>query len=58
MDNAPAVVINVSSTKTRAVIQTNEVLAPKCVIPYHYKTLEEIQNGQATFEAVVSICSL
>lgn len=57
-DNSPAVVINVSSTKTRAVIQINEVLAPKCVIPYHHKALEEIQKNQATFEAVVSICSL
>jgi hypothetical protein len=57
-DNSPAVVINVSSTKTRAVIQIDKVLAPKCIIPYHHKALEEIQNGQATFEAVVSICSL
>ena len=57
-DNSPAVVINVSSTKTRAVMQIDEVLAPKCVIPYHHKALGEIQNGQATFEAVVSICSL
>jgi 3'-5' exonuclease len=57
-ENSPAVVINVSSTKTRAVIQIDKVLAPKCVIPYHHKALEEIQDGQAIFEVVVSICSL
>ena len=55
---AAPVTINVSSTKTRAVIQVNEVLAPGCVLPYHHQTLEEIQNGQSSFKVVVSLCAL
>ena len=50
--------IRVSTTKTRAVIRIDEVLAPKCIMSYHKKSLENIQNGQDSFEAVVHICHL
>ena len=50
--------ICVSTTKTRAVIRIDKVLAPKCVMAYHNKSLKDIQNGQDSFEAVVHICHL
>jgi hypothetical protein len=56
--NTPKTKINVSTTKTRAVIQIDKVLAPKCIIPYHKKALGEIQNRQVSFEVVVSIAAL
>jgi hypothetical protein len=50
--------IRVSTTKTRAVIKIDEVLAPKCLMLYHQKSLEDIQQGQVSFEAVMHICHL
>ncbi|KAJ7017554.1 hypothetical protein C8F04DRAFT_979056 [Mycena alexandri] len=50
--------INVSTTKTRALIHIDKVLAPACVMPHHKASLSELQNGRESFEAVVSISSL
>jgi hypothetical protein len=55
---AAPVTINVSSTKTSPVIQVSKLLAPGCVLPYHHQTLGEIQNGQSSFEVMVSLCAL
>jgi hypothetical protein len=54
-ENTAPITFNVSSTRTRAVIQIDKVLAPKCVIAYHKKALGDIQNGQESFEVVVSL---
>ncbi|KAJ6516958.1 hypothetical protein DFH09DRAFT_1287885 [Mycena vulgaris] len=50
--------LGVSTTKTRALIRVDEVLAPDCVIPHHRTTLSALQNGRDTFNPVVSISSL
>jgi hypothetical protein len=57
-DSTPPITINVSTTKTRAVIQIDKVLAPKCIISYHKKALGDIQNDHISFEVVVSIAAL
>lgn len=56
-DNPP-VMLRVASTKTRAVVRIDNVLAPKCLLSYHKKTLEELQNGQTAFDVVVNLSSL
>jgi len=50
--------LNVLTTKTRALIQIDTVLAPNCMIPYHRQSLKNIQNGGGSFKAIVSIFSL
>jgi hypothetical protein len=50
--------INIRRTKTRALIEIFEVLAPACVVAHHRMSLSNIQNGQEKFLAVVSISSL
>jgi hypothetical protein len=60
-ESTKALAINVSTTKTWAVLEITKVLAPKCVIPYHKQPLEAIQNGCESFQsfqAVVSISHL
>lgn len=57
-ETTKALTINVSTTKTRAVIEIDKVLAPKCIIAYHHQALEDIQNGRESFEVVVSISCL
>jgi len=58
LPNEKPMSLNVSTTKTRALIQIDTVLAPNCVIPYHRQSLKNIQNGGGSFKAVVSISSL
>jgi hypothetical protein len=48
----------VSTTHTRALIRVDKVLAPSCMVSFHKKTLEELQNGQESFTILVSICAL
>jgi 3'-5' exonuclease len=57
-ENTAPTTINVSTTRTRAVVKIDKVLAPKCIIAYHKKALGDIQNGQNSFEVVVSIAAL
>lgn len=57
-ENTAPTTINVSATRTWAVVKIDKVLAPKCVIAYHKKALGDIQNGQNSFEVVVSMAAL
>ncbi|KAJ7830165.1 ribonuclease H-like domain-containing protein [Mycena olivaceomarginata] len=41
--------INVSTTKTRALIRVEEVLAPSCIVPHHKKPISELQHDQESF---------
>ncbi|THU80100.1 hypothetical protein K435DRAFT_874751 [Dendrothele bispora CBS 962.96] len=50
--------MKVKASKTRALVEIFEVLAPACMIPHHRRTLMDVQNGQDKFLAVVSISSL
>ncbi|KAF5342768.1 hypothetical protein D9758_017029 [Tetrapyrgos nigripes] len=50
--------ININTTKTRALIEIFEVLAPACIVAHHRMSLSDIQNGQEKFLAVVSLSSL
>ena len=50
--------INVSTTRTQALIQIDKVLAPGIIMTYHKKSLNDLQNGQESFLAVVNISSL
>lgn len=58
LPNERPISLNVSTTKTRALIQIDTILAPNCVIPHHRQSLKNIQNGQDSFNAVVNITSL
>lgn len=57
-DNSASLKINVSTTKTRALIQVDNVLVPNVILPYHKKSLKDLQNGQESFLAIVNISSL
>jgi hypothetical protein len=46
LPNEKPISLNVSTTKTRALIQIDTILAPNCVIPYHRQSLKNIQNGE------------
>jgi len=48
----------VSSTKRRAVVRIDKVLAPACVLSFHKKTLEQIQNGREFFKVLVDLSFL
>ena len=50
--------LGVSTTKTRALIEIDTVLAPNCVIAHHRQSLKEIQKNQISFKAIVSISAL
>ncbi|THU78919.1 hypothetical protein K435DRAFT_876104 [Dendrothele bispora CBS 962.96] len=50
--------MNISSTHTKAVVQINQVLAPGAIIPHHRRKLADIQDGNSSFRAVVSISFL
>jgi hypothetical protein len=56
--NEKPISLNVSTTKTQALIQIDTILAPNCVIPHHRQSLKNIQNGEGSFKVVVSISSL
>ena len=56
--NEKPISLNVSTTKTRALIQIDTILAPNCVISHHRQSLKNIQNGEGSFKVVVSISSL
>ena len=56
--SSTVIMLPVASTKTCVVVKVEKVLAPKCVLPHHGKTLEEIQGLQETFEVVVNLSSL
>ena len=58
LPNEKPISLNVSTTKTRALIQIDTILAPNCVIPHHCQSLKNLQNGEDPFKAVVSISSL
>ena len=58
LPNETPVSLNVSTTKTQALIQIDTILAPNCVIPHHRQSLKNLQNGEGSFQAVVSISSL
>ncbi len=47
--------LNVSGTRTRALVSITEVLAPQVQLPLHTKTLQQLQAGQGQFDAVVSL---
>ena len=53
-----AIMLNISSTQTRAVIRIDEVLAPNYILSYHKKTLAELKGNQLSFEIVVSLSML
>ncbi|THU81593.1 ribonuclease H-like protein [Dendrothele bispora CBS 962.96] len=57
-DELRDVEMNISSTHTKAVVQINQVLAPGAIIPHHRRKLADIQDGNSSFGAVVSISSL
>jgi hypothetical protein len=50
--------LNISTTKTRAVVRINEVLAGDCVLPFYYKSLAELKGSQEGFEVVVNLAML
>ena len=58
LPNEKPISLNVSTTKTRALIQIDTILAPNCVIPHHRQLLKNLQNGEGSFKVVVSISSL
>lgn len=58
IENEKPISLNVSTTKIRALIQIDTILAPNCVIPHHRQSLKNIQNGEGSFNAVVSMSSL
>jgi hypothetical protein len=53
-----SIMLNISTTKTRAVIQINEVLAPNYILSLHKKTLRELQGNQTSFEVAVNLSLL
>ncbi|KAJ7686034.1 hypothetical protein B0H17DRAFT_1137229 [Mycena rosella] len=56
--NQGRVMISVSTTRTRALIEINNVLAPKYILTHHRKTLEELKGHNVSFLAVVNLSSL
>jgi hypothetical protein len=52
------VMISVSTTRTQALIEITNIIAPKCILTHHKKTLEELRGSNATFKAVVNLSSL
>ena len=58
LPNEEPISLNVSTTKTRALIQIDTILAPNCVIPHHRQSLKNLQNDEGSFKVVVSISSL
>ena len=58
LPNEEPISLNVSTTKTRALIQIDTILAPNCVIPHHRQSLKNLQNDEHSFKVVVSISSL
>ena len=57
-DTGEKVMLNVSVTCTRALVLITEVLAPQIQLPWHRKTLQQLQAGKDTFEVVVSLSCL
>lgn len=58
-DNAgKPLLINISSTKTRAVIMVDEVLAKGCILKLHNKSLAELQGDLSSFEVAVNLSML
>jgi hypothetical protein len=53
-----SVMINISTTRTRAVIKVEEVLVPQYILPLHKRTLEDLRGSDISFEAVVHLSSL
>jgi hypothetical protein len=56
--NKTAVLVSVSTTRTRALIRITKILAPDCIMAYHYQLLKDIKGDQDTFLAIVSISAL
>ena len=50
--------LNVATTRTRALVVITEVLAPQVQLAWYKQTLQQLQDGKATFEAVVSLSCL
>ena len=57
-ETGETVMINVSTTQTRALITITEVLAPQVQLAWHKTTLHQLQAGRPSFEAVVSLSCL
>ena len=53
-----SIMLNISTTKTRAVIQIDEVLAPNYILSLHKKTLKELKGNQTSFEVAVNLSLL
>jgi len=49
---------DVNVTKTRVVIEIDEVLAPAVLLSLHKKSLGDIQAGQTSFQVIVSLSAL
>ncbi|KAJ7174303.1 hypothetical protein C8R46DRAFT_88386 [Mycena filopes] len=58
LENSQQVQLSVSTTRTRALIEITNILAPKCILTHHKKTLEELKGSNVNFLAVVNISSL
>jgi hypothetical protein len=50
--------VKINVTPTRAVIRVDEVLAPDFVLPFHKRTLEDMQTNRSSFQALVSLSTL
>ncbi|KAJ7452542.1 hypothetical protein FB451DRAFT_1374025 [Mycena latifolia] len=57
-ENQEKVMISVSTTRTRALVEIHNVIAPKCILTHHKKTLEELKGDNTSFMAVVNLSSL
>ena len=57
-ETGETVMLNVSATRTRALVAITEVLAPQVQLTLHKKTLHQLQAGRETFEVVVSLSCL